>query len=480
MESGNHFFFKAPFRTHFSLQEGNVLAAGSEYRKFWQKVEDADLGKLNSDRKYKIEYIHNVNVDNSLQFESVAEDSNVSDIFSPQIMQITADDWFTEKINDIISQMWNFFPAEFKDKIKYVPSSFNITLFKNTIGNLDLLFELNLSNNEINIEFINSLEDWTNELARKIIKYIYDDFIFPLIKNINKISENHNFTSPVYKHYGFPDIVKENEKQLLFKRKAKCAIPLWVSRVLLIDKIDNGFESLVKRWIISTKSKDDIIENFKLSKYDEKNSVYLGWMHSLFTTNASSNVFEDAKQALSLVQYYYAVLDSINMNLSQIIGISHKKKSINETQKYKKLLEEMVFISNLNEIEFSDVTQSMQRNRAYFLKDLIDKWTLDSLFENVDKKINLCKENINKIYQKAFNKSQRVAELLLFFISGFAILEFLKGLSEFFWSPDKLDSNIWGLYSLGKIFNPNIMLWIGIIVFLVLFIIYTKIINRQK
>lgn len=122
----------------------------------------------------------------------------------------------------------------------------------------------------------------------------------------------------------------------------------------------------------------------------------------------------------------------------------------------------------------------MQRNRAYFLKDLVKKWTVDELFDNVDKKIALCKENINKIYQKAFNRSQRVAELLLFFISGFAILEFLKGLSEFFWNPENYEEDVWGLYALGKTLDPNTMLWFGITVFLLLFIVYTTIINKRK
>ncbi|MCB2196097.1 MAG: hypothetical protein KQH79_09555 [Bacteroidetes bacterium] len=480
MSSSNYIFFKAPFRTHFSLQEGNVLASGRDYHQFWNKVEQFNLGKSISKNSYELDYLHNINIDNSILFESVASDANVLNVFSPQVIQIKPGEWFTDKLKSWLNDIVHILPDDKKDVLEYDPHSCIITIFKNTVANVEVIFKLNLTNKEIDDNFIESVEKWTNQLATRMITFFYDDFILPFIKKLYKIGENHNYLSSLNNHYGFPDINNRPEKQILFKRKMNCAIPLWVSRTLLVGKIDDTFDDLVRRWIITTRSKDEVINQLKNSKFDEKNGIYLGWMHSLFTSTKNSKVFSDARQALSLTQYYYAVLDSINLNLSQIIGISHKKKSIKETQHYKRLLEEMVFIADLNKTEFTDVTQSMQRNRAFFLNDLVKKWTVNELFDNVDKKIELCKDNINKIYQKAFNRSQRVAELLLFFISGFAILEFLKGLSEFFWSPDNYNDEVWGLYNLGKIFDPNTMLWFGISVFLMLFIVYTTIINRQK
>lgn len=480
MDKENYLYFKAPFRTHFSLKEGNVLASGSEYQQYWKKLEKADLGKSIGNNAYKIEYLHNIDTETSLQFESVGEDSKTSFITSPQVIVIEPGKWFNEIFKQFYNELNHSLPDAYQNVISYKKDSCKIILFKNTIANLELILTINLSNKDISEQFISIIEKWTNSLASKITDHIYNDFIYQFIQKIYHFNEKNKFISSPNQHYGFPDINKKPENQLLFKRKVKCAFPLWVSRTLVVGKIDDDFSNLVKRWIITTRSKDEIIDQLRNKKHDEKNMVYLGWMHSLSTAGLDSRIFQDVKQALSFTQYFYAVLDSISLNLSQIIGISHKRKSINETKRYKELLEEMVFIANLNKTEFADVSQSMQRNRAFFLKDLVQKWTVDELFDNVDKKIELCKENINKIYQKAFNRSQRVAELLLFFISGFAILEFLKGLSEFFWSPDSLEEDVWGLYNLGKLFDPNTMLWFGISIFLMLFIIYTTIINKQK
>lgn len=478
--SGNYLYFKAPFRTHFSLQIGNVLSAGKKYHQFWGKVKNGNFGKTLSNNPYKIEYIDHIEDDNSLQFESVSSDANALDVVSPQVMEITPDNWITEKIIALAVEHNNLLPDSMKNKLSYEPGSCVVTIFKNTIANMDMLFKINLTNKEISDDLIDAMEKWTNQIAKSIIAFLYDDFISPLIKNIHQLSAKEQFISPINNHYGFPDINNKAQNQLL-SNKAKYAVPLWVSRMLVIDNIDEHFDDLIRRWIITTYSKDEVIENLKHGNTDEKNSIYIGWMHSVYVMRKDENdVWDDARQAISLIQYYYAVLDSISANLSQIIGVSHKKKTVKQMQIYKSLLEEMVFITNLNKTEFADVKQSLQRNKAFFFNDLMNKWTVNNLFDNVDKKIELCKENIDKIYQKAFNRSQKVAELLLFFISGFAILEFLKGISEFFWSPENYKDKAWGLYALGRTFDPNTMLWFGISVFLVLFIVYTTIIKRQR
>jgi hypothetical protein len=480
MENNNHFFFKAAFRTHFSLQEGNVLSSGKEYAAFWNKIKSREKEFVKEDHHYDIDYLHDVDPANQMQFESVSDDANTMEKISPQVVQVRPGEWFTNLLNEIRQGIEKESLRATGGHLQYKEGSCCITLFKNTVANLDMLFSVNLKNDDIDEKFIEALESWTNLLSKKLIHYFYHDFLLKFTRKVLEIDEDTGFVSPMNNHYGFPDICEKPSSKDLFKWKAKCAQPSWVSRMLLIDNTVDGFDDLVRRWIITTKSKDDIIEQLKSNGYDEKDKIYLGWLHSLVTASPQSDIFEDAKRALSLTQYYYSVMDSINNNLTRIIGISHEKRSIRETKRYKDLLEEMVFVSNLNKTEFADVTQSMQRNRAFFLKDLIDKWAMDDMFENVERKISLCKENIDKIYQKAFNRSQKVAELLLFFISGFAILEFLKGISEFFWNPENYEDEIWGLYELGRTFDPNSMLWIGISIFLLLFIIYTTIINKQN
>ena len=480
LDSSNYLYFKAPFRTHFSLHVGNVLSAGKEYHQFWKEIHDKNLGTSISQNQYKVNYIDNIERKDTLQFESVANDASVLDSISPLIIQIKPEKWINNKIESLHQDLKELLPEQYKNALIFNSDSCLISIFKNTIANVDMLFKINLRNKEISKDFIHTLETWSNKMAANIIEFFYNDFLFPLIKEIHKHKHSNQYISNLHDHYGFPDIDKKDNNKGLLSKKAEYAIPLWVSRMLIIDKIDNDFDDLIRRWIITVKSKDEIVEKLKNIKNDEKNSVYIGWMHSIYVLNNNKNIWKDACQAISLIQYYYTALDSISTNLSQIIGISHKKKSVKEMQNYKALLEEMVFITNLNKTEFADVKQSLQRNKAFFFNDLMDKWTVNNLFENVDKKIELCKENIDKIYQKAFNRSQRVAELLLFFISGFAILEFLKGISEFFWSAENYKEEVWGLYALGKTFDPNTMLWFGISAFLLLFILYTTIVKRQK
>lgn len=473
----NYFYFKAPFRTNFSLQTGNVLSAGNEYHLFWEKISKQNLEKTLSQQEYLLNFLHINDTTDQLQFESVSSDANTGNMVSPIVIQIKPEKWIAKKVEEIQKEFNYILPKKQKTTLCFEPSSCVISIFKNTIANMDMLFKIDLENEDISKQFMEALEEWSNKISEKLIHFFYSDFLTPLFHKIYELSHHEKYISPINDHYGFPDI-GQKDKQLL-KQTIRCGLPLWVSRMLILSDTNNCFDQVINQWIITTKSKEEVINNLKNHKKDDKNLVYIGWMHSIFVNNENNMVFEDVCHAISLIQYYYAILDSISMNLSQIIGISHKKKSVKEMQSYKDLLEEMVFIANLNKTEFADVKQSLQRNRAYFFNDLMNKWTVDNLFENVENKIQLCKENIDKIYQKAFNRSQKVAELLLFFISGFAILEFLKGISEFFWSADNYKDKAWGLYALGRMFDPNTMLWFGISIFLLLFIVYTRIIKRQ-
>jgi hypothetical protein len=250
MSSSNYIFFKAPFRTHFSLQEGNVLASGRDYHQFWNKVEQFNLGTSISKNSYELDYLHNINIDNSILFESVASDANVLNVFSPQVIQIKPGEWFTAKLKSWLNDIVHILPDDKKDVLEYDPHSCIITIFKNTVANVEVIFKLNLTNKEIDDNFIDSVEKWTNQLATRMITFFYDDFILPFIKKLYKIGENHNYLSSLNNHYGFPDINNRPEKQILFKRKMNCAIPLWVSRTLLVGKIDDTFDDLVRRWII--------------------------------------------------------------------------------------------------------------------------------------------------------------------------------------------------------------------------------------
>jgi len=79
---------KAPFRTNFSLKEGNILAAGRKYPGFWNRIKSADLGNTLSDNKYSINYLHLTTEIEEMQFESVSSDSNLLDAFSPRVIEI--------------------------------------------------------------------------------------------------------------------------------------------------------------------------------------------------------------------------------------------------------------------------------------------------------------------------------------------------------------------------------------------------------
>lgn len=478
--ANNYLYFKVPFRSDFSLHEGNILENQTAYGDLWERIKRSDINHLPDGKDISIEYLHDAFEEDELQFESVNKDSSLIDAFSPFVLHIRPSAWF-EKIIEQKSLAFyhSCFSNDQKNNVSYLGNSCRITLYKNTLSTMEFVFKLDIENKDICQDCINKIETWSNDFSSFIVDYAYQHILLPLINRLRSFDNKYSFFCASGEHVGFPDVYDGLSKNRMIKRSVRCAVPLWVSRSLVIGKRDIGFDDLLKRWVIATQSKDDIVNQFKNEEGDEKNHIYMGWMHSLMLGDINDKVIRDSFFALGLAQYYYSIFDSLNQNLSQIIGISHKKRSMKKTRQYKALLEDMIFITDLIKINFSDITQGLQRNRAYFFNVLVEQWTIDNIMENVQKKISLCKDNINKIYQQAFNKSQKVAELLLFFISGFAILEFLKGFSEFFYGPESISQDVWGLYSIGRLVEPNSMMWIGLLLFALVFFIYIKLLKGQ-
>lgn len=476
----NYFYFKIPFRTDFSLNEGNILENHSEYAVIWSKLKQSGIDSLNG-RGLEIEYLHEMDEEKNMHFESFDKDSTFVDAFSPFILKIKPQNWINEIIGSLsLETSRDFFSDKEVEMISYVEDSIQITLSKNTMSFIDIAFALRFTNSEIDETRINKFEEWSNLLANHIVNYCYHEILIPVIKTIQKFDSKNDHFCESGNHMGFPDIQKSIKNNNPFKLSVKCGIPLWVSRVLIVEEIDEGFDQLINRWIIATKNKEEIFEQLRNQDGDEKNFIYLGWMHSIFIGRIDDRLIGDAFYSLGLAQYFYTVFDSLNQSLSQIIGISHKRRSVKRTRHYKALLEDMIFVTDLMEINFSDISQGLQRNRAYFFNTLVRQWTINNIMNNVRKKIRLCKDNMNKIYQNTFKKSQKVAELLLFFISGFAILEFLSGVSEFLYTPDSISDEVWGLYTIFQYTEPNTVMWIGMLMLSVSFLIYFVLLKEKE
>lgn len=478
--SENYFYFRLPFRTDFSLHEGNILEDQQGYSRLWETIRQSNINTLKDGNQVSINFHHDSLKQDKLQFESVDKDSSLNNILSPIVLDIHPDDWFEELIKDKTDHFKKRCMASDEPEIlEYVSKSCKISLFKNTISTMEFIFKLNIENKDISRDCIKKLEKWSNDFSTFMASYCNQYILHPIVEMLRGLDTKDKFFCNPGQHTGFPDVYEGGLKKRMVKRLVGCGVPLWVSRSLVIGKYDQHFDELINRWVIATQDKGEIHKKFSNPEGDEKNLVYLGWMHSMMLGDINDKVIKDSFFAIGMAQYYYAIFDSLNQNLSQIIGISHRKRSIKQTRQYKSLLEEMIFTSDLIKINFSDLTQGLQRNRAYFFRVLVRQWTIDNIMDNVQKKIALCKDNINKIYQKAFNKSQKVAELLLFFISGFAILEFLNGIAGFFYGPESINSDVWGLYNIGQIMGPNSMMWFGMLLFLLIFLVYLRLLKEK-
>jgi hypothetical protein len=459
-----YLYLIVPFRTHFSLKSSSYVSLGDAYKNFWKNF----ATKLDAKEQKKISLLHQPKEKN-MRFKVIHEDSN---LLREEILKINEDEKIKTLINEVVyEQNKMYFPNNQNEKIKFVEGTSNFTLFDNTIGIFEITLEIPSAFFHKLDSFLENIQHWGNDVCNKIVQTTYNDTILPLIKKIVNFDKNRKFIANTENHYGFPDISK---KKNLLIHKAQTGQPLWVNRTLIQNHDSKINPDLINKWIFTHSSITDIINTLEQYNDDEKNSAYLGWGNNFIYNEINSNVVKDAKKALLLSQYYYGVLDSLNINLSYIIGQSNYISKFKESKNYNSLLKELVNIVSIIRVGYIDTLQNFQGDREFFFRQVIESWSIPELFENIEQKSNVCKEKISEIYKHSMKKSQFIVELLLFFLGGISLLEFVNTLITFWSNKAGTKDDIPGLYDLGAQFSPDGLLWSGMILLIVFFILYSN------
>lgn len=459
------------FRTDFSIREENIIKRKNE---FFEKI-GSYSGIHTFAEKYDVEISPKKPSKSTISYESARVDSHLVEKSTPILFTILPGNSTKATIKEIFADSIRGHKILNEKFVEWMDKYCVLSLFNNTFATLSFDFKVETQKSEFH-GLLDELEIWANSFAKTITNELYTKVLLPFFEELRKEDQFNFFTGSGH-HPGFPDVISK-DSELKLTGRVICGKPRSVSRVIISNGDSNSIRKIGDHWIISSGLKDELMENF--SSTDEKKRVYLGWMNSLIINDREAKIVEDALFSLNLMLFYYYIFESLNLSLTDVISLSHKKRSVKETRRFKQMLENIIFTADNVKVNFNDVSQGLQRNRAYFFNELSERWTLDLVLENIQNKIRICKDNIQKIYQQAFNRSQKFAELLLFFLSSVALLEFFKGIAEFTHKADTLDDKVWGVYSVAKQLDPNSMLWLGFSTIVFLFLIYSRILKEKN
>lgn len=360
--------------------------------------------------------------------------------------------------------------------ISLVPGSASISIYDNTVGVFDV--SLDISDELSDTDFcllLDEIQAWSNTYVSEVIERYYGQRLLPLFRSVWDLDPEGDFIQTPGSKTFFLDL-KKNELNPTTET-------LWVNRTLYIDEAlnDSRYDALRDRWLMG-----DAETEGQVNKETVTNDIHLNWGNNFIGMDAPPQKQKDAIEALRLCQYFNTVLEKTNNELSRLIGMALARRKRKKARQIDLHLNEVVETVNLLLVQLRETHLNLQGNRQQFFSELVDKWGLETFRENIENKIAFCKEKIEQLHKEKVKRNQTMMELILFGIAGVALVEFIVSVSSYAkdiaFNPlfDSVQDRIPGLIDVGKMLSPNEMIWLGIFLLFLFWLLYFIFQMRSK
>ena len=392
------FKFIAPFKTEFSIHTFKVLSNVETYSMFWGIVK----GRL-LERYHDVDFLHHINQSDHQKFTVITEDANTLSAEVLHIKEGHLKPFFQQALRKL-GKKKGLCPV--LQGAAYLCSSCKI--YDNNIGILELDIETSFANDTL-MDRVEELQIFSNELMEYTLQELYRDFLKHLFAEIHKIDKGWNYIKNI-------DL-----------RSTKRPIILWVNRSLYISKTEPELESIAENWLsISNHTVEKITTELN------EQGIYLGWGHNLIYHDTHVDKIRQAVEAIHLCQYFNAVLENFNTELTKLIGESFLSNKVNKkTKDLSRKLNDMLSITKLLLIQLNEAKFNLQDYKQYYFLDLVEKWKIEKIRITLEEKMMFCQEKIQEIYQRQSKRNQFIMEIILFSIGGIALVEFFTNISQF-------------------------------------------------
>lgn len=464
----------APFRCHFNFHNRELLSNEPGCRNFWRALQPQipellrPLPLLGG-----VEFIHAREQPHGMRYHAIHEDGS---LLPPEMIRLTPGDAGMEHIREAAktADAQVFTDSRWRGHLTPDAASFRLRLYDNTVGLAESFLDISAEFQAVLHEHLTAFQDWCNIWFNEINRRFYSEAILPFVLDLWRRDRDGQFIEEPGRYTGFPDVTFDEELTRNFERMPEFAQDaagqfLWVNRSAFLtrDELMNHRE-FIHQWV----PRLGIDDLGGLLEKDE--FVRLDWGNNIFRAEPDSRLAGDAWEALSLCQYFYTVLEGMNLGLTRFVGLASGTLSRRQRDELAKLLEEVVSSVNYLVTQFADTQQNLQSNRQLFLKGLKQTWNMDDLVGNVEKKIGMVAAQINRLNEQSVKSNQYFIQLILFAIGGIALVDFCASLASFARTaaatPDvgAGADGVPGLLDLAGEYPPDSMIWGGLILLLAL------------
>ncbi|NIR50952.1 hypothetical protein GWO43_20235 [candidate division KSB1 bacterium] len=451
----------APFRSHLCLNAGILpfVEIDNDYIEFWTRIEDAvEKQKAKNHRHFKkIKFMHsdsNVRKE-AIPYSSIEEDSLKCALHLLELVPKRTDEIMHESFERAVQKEGG---EDMTDIVRKTctpdPDSVFLRIFDNTISMVEVSLDLHNFSQHVDQSnyqsFLDTLRDVGIAYAYNYITKLYDQAIFPFLKElsqgfdpdsdyIKRVGRYENFNDMSYKPYKRSKLSRGDKGLLVPKQSQPTAMVLWVTRMLILDDAQQDFvNDLVDHWL------KDIGDQKEIDKVKaDPNAYSLAWLHYLVRENVNApneadmkldrtdSEFDDAWNSMIMSQYYYSALECLNNNLQHVIGLSYSPRADQELRELNRHLKSTMASTNLLIINYNEMQKYLKRSKLQAMKQIMKKWDFDNLTEHAKNKMALCKERIDNLHKVSTERSTLYTDIILLGIGAISIISLLVGLSQY-------------------------------------------------
>jgi hypothetical protein len=481
-DSAMHMRLLSPFRCHLNIENSRVLHHEKSYGTNWEEIRDAVRPDIDAIAPgTSVEFLHAGLAPMAMRFQNLSVDGS---IFPPEVLRIAPPPTAT-----IVSEVATIAEAElaggkFAGLARPEAETLLFRVFDNTIAIAELTLEIDQDILFADPEgAIDAIQRYTNRLMETLVRRYYAEALLPLVIAVWRRDAKRKFVEDPGSYTGFPDLAIEEAKlsrepgPLPTFREGNAGQILWVNRSFCTAGLDpSRRETLLDHWVPLATSETHLREQARAP-----GAVFLGWGHNVFDRPMDSRASADAWYSLLLCQFFYTVLDCASVGLSRFIWMSLSGLSMKETRALNSELQEVVSQVQLVMTQFHDTQQNLQGTRRAYFNDLAARWRMDVLTENVEKKIRIVTQLIERLFERSTRLNQTLVEVMLFAIGGISLVSFGLSVSQYALSatPSPANDKVPGILDAGAALPPDLMIW-ACILLLVLWLVVFLGVDRQS
>lgn len=358
---------------------------------------------------------------------------------------------------------------------KMTCENITVKIYGNTFAVFEMLLHMEGSSLFSNYSIETScLLNQINDMVSHVISEININIIEPFVEKILKFQKSEN-----QKYYHKKSCNNQMFNESLSEENGK---PLWVHRVVF--NTSYVFKNNMLDGIIVPAHTQEEINNHLRSW-----GVYFGNAGSISSIEVKSIKYFDIKETMSIAQFYYASLYTLNAELLNFFGSTNCRKTKRRSLKDKrniKILDGIIASHDLTTSFLNDTVMNLQGFRKKYLSMINESWDVVSLKKSLKEKIDACQRSVNTKHNRIIRLSRFSTETILFIIASVAFIDFFK---EMAYVSRQLASNpglhnvymsdrIPGLMDIGVYMEPDRLIWIGIGIALFLFLVFVAFLFR--